>query len=310
MTCVENCPVRTSTDPNRQGVISFTPRDAPCARKRDVSILLIILCLMNITTHYQSPFSTGSLETGFPAQSAVAGVLIRFKTVPAGCLAVVDLEQVASALEESPERLSSVVLTPAEQKIFTGFRYSKRRCEWLGGRLAVKAAWLYITGREPSPEAMQALGVLPDSHGRPLPAHNGDRDLSISISHSSGFGVGMASTALSCGVDIQEISTRLQRLTSRFAGQGELALLHDTLAAQAEDTRLTMLWAAKEAIKKSLLHDQPSIFSGIRLVEIRVRNRDGCTFTCTVNNSTRATVFIGIHFPYILAHTTSHAGTA
>ena len=47
------------------------------------------------------------------------------------------------------------------------------------------------------------------------------------------------------------------------------------IAGINEPRRLTLLWSAKEAMKKSLLRDQPSIFQGFRLIGVK----DGAWFT-------------------------------
>ncbi len=157
------------------------------------------------------------------------------------------------------------LLSVEEQEHLATFRLDKRRREWLGGRLAGKQALLLLTGADIEP---RAVSILPDRHGRPraslpLPPPTP----SLSISHSGGFAVAMACRGRSCGIDIQEIVPRIRRLARHIGDEPELAILAQRTDAD-ETTRLTMLWAAKEAAKKSLLSDRSAFFSAIRLLDI------------------------------------------
>jgi phosphopantetheinyl transferase len=114
----------------------------------------------------------------------------------------------------------------------------------------------------------------------------------------------MAGIRSSCGTDIQKIDPRLLHLTDRFASDSELRVL-DTLPTDPE-TRLTILWTVKEALKKSILHNQPSIFSGIRLQKVQA-SASGLYLLCTVHNRQAPPVIVYICSSYIIAHTINHA---
>jgi phosphopantetheinyl transferase len=270
------------------------------ALRGNIHSLLIILCLMNITTYSHDIFPAAPpLADLFPTLLSLENLAVRAGGDRGHRLVLVDLSQVEKLLLSDPA-VALRCLAPREQEILAGYRFAKRRREWLGGRLAVKAALLLLQEQPLSPGAMTRLSVLPDAHGRP--SVQGSRGHSISISHSGEFAVGMACREKSCGVDIQEISSRLDNLTPRFAAKGELRLLEDSPTPNDHDTRLTMLWAAKEALKKSLLHDQPSIFSGICVQQIQRINDHCWSFACRVHEQA-ATVSVHACSSSILAHT-------
>jgi phosphopantetheinyl transferase len=216
-----------------------------------------------------------------------------------GCnsFALVDLAQVDRALQEGNGYLERAMLSDAEQLYFRKFRYPKRRNEWLGGRIAVKAA--LQAGKEI--DDVRQLSVLADKHGRPIVtgANGRERGSSVSISHSGGYAVALAAQGPACGIDLQRISGKLSSLTKYFASDKELTLLAGQ-AVHDRDTWLTMLWAAKECLKKSILHDQSVIFSETEVKTILPVNRYTCRFTCTVQaRAAQAEVYILA--PYILA---------
>lgn len=199
------------------------------------------------------------------------GLTLRFARPPAkqpACLALLDLAVLAERLaaKNAGPSLSSL-LSEAEQGRYAGFTYPKRQREWLGGRLACKFAVLHLAA-PPIKVAMPALSILPAANGAPLlscPSLPAWSLPAISISHSDGYVVAMAARTGACGIDIQKTSPQTVRVADRFAEPAEVRLLRETLPALDETQRLTLLWAAKEALKKGLLHDQPVVFQGVTL---------------------------------------------
>jgi|GEM_PF-1424768 len=144
------------------------------------------------------------------------------------------------------------------------FNQEKRRTEWLGGRMAAKSAGSTLLGK---PEVDWAnLVVRTEEDGRPyLTAGTGEAAPFISISHS-----GMMAAALAanrpCGLDIQLPGERILRVRERFASPDEEVILKSSLGESfAETERLTMLWAAKEAVRK-MVRSSPLL----GLLEIRM----------------------------------------
>ena len=222
-------------------------------------------------------------------------------------LTLVDLNLIEQAVERNEPQLLQQILSTAEQAYFQRFKYIKRKKEWLGGRIAAKAALL-----APLPSHahdLTSITLLPNKHGRPLieeiPASLSvlQAKPAISLSHSDDFAVALArlNSRSSCGVDLQKISTKLTGLTSHFATDRELQLLTEQADCDV-DTRLTMLWTVKEALKKALLHDQSVIFSETELHELTRLNESVWRFTCVVQEKSQS-VLVHSLSPYILSFT-------
>lgn len=190
------------------------------------------------------------------------------------CLTLINLDRLEQALEhEMVEDHLLALLSSEEKKLFSGFAYPKRRKEWLGGRLAAKYAVCQLLAVKKTEQILPTLSILPTESGSPRLTGTGfsrDQLPALSISHSGRFAVALAAAAESCGVDIQKISPQTQRVADRFCEPHELQLLRDCAPLLDEKERLTLLWSAKEALKKALLHDQPVIFQGVALQSVAV----------------------------------------
>jgi phosphopantetheinyl transferase len=233
-------------------------------------------------------------------------------------LALVDLALIEQALERNEQnelQFLQQVLSTAEQEYFQRFKYMKRKKEWLGGRIAAKAALLALVNADPP--NLPHITLLPNKHGRPIikevskslnNASSLKSNTALSISHSDGFAVALARHSRTCGIDLQEVSTKLAGLTSHFATDAELLLLAEQAGCD-EDTRLTMLWTVKEALKKALLHDQAVIFSETELYELtrlnQSVNEEVWRFICTVQEKRQA-VLVHLLPPYVLSLTDNH----
>jgi len=222
------------------------------------------------------PINETSLSSFFSTKTMLLpGLAVRTCQPATGTptyMALLDLTDLDQAMaSESGRREVSALLSPEEQKLAATYAYSKRRTEWLGGRLACKTCVLGLPPCGQHPHPMPAVSVLPSPNGSPRLTGLDDRARpwpAISISHSSRYAVAMAAMAESCGVDIQQVSTRTRHVADRFSKPEELELLLDALPAWTEPQRLTLLWSVKEAYKKSLLRDQPVIFQGVDLLAV------------------------------------------
>lgn len=191
------------------------------------------------------------LTAFFPAAFAWG----RLRAEEERCAVLVDLEQLR---EEAAARL----LSEAEQDFFRQLRHPKRRSEWLGGRIAAKAALLNLPEDAAFAAQARRLTILPDAQGRPT-VSGGQDNFALSITHSGSYAAALAAQGRHCGIDLQVISAKLPLLTKYFAAAAELELLAGQPELGSEAAALTMLWAVKEAVKKSLPHDQPGMFAGI-----------------------------------------------
>ncbi|MCP4806816.1 MAG: SDR family NAD(P)-dependent oxidoreductase [Proteobacteria bacterium] len=117
----------------------------------------------------------------------------------------------------------------------------KRIGDRIAGRIAAKRALSALTGAPPLSIRIRALPT-----GQPVSEIDGQPGPGISISHSGGRAVALASATERVGVDLEQIEARHPSFVDEWFSAEERELL-------GEDTvRITTAWAAKEAILKAL----------------------------------------------------------
>ncbi|MDH3329741.1 MAG: 4'-phosphopantetheinyl transferase superfamily protein [Desulfobulbaceae bacterium] len=229
------------------------------------------------------------------------------------CLSLVDLDQLGKKMQNEVHRKNIIsLLAPDEKKFFSTFSYPKRQIEWLGGRIAGKFAALLLLEEEISTDRFASITIMPREDGSPglKSVLHSDRLPSVSISHSGRFAAGMAANNKVCGVDIQKITDKTQKVVTRFAESDEIRLLAETMPDLNKTQHLSLLWSAKEAIKKALLKDQPVIFQGVLLKDLHFKRFVTLCLQFPGKAPRLAEVNAAIIGEYILAftvHTNSHA---
>ncbi len=194
-------------------------------------------------------------------------------------------------------------LSSAEVQKLATFTYKKRYTEWLGGRLAAKyCIELFHQKAGTSPPEPNTFSIGTDEHGRPHLVIASHRPPSVSISHSKGYAAAYVSHTQSCGIDIQQITSKMLTVAEKFTNQGEESLFQDTLNHLLN---LTIIWVAKEAVKKSLLHDKPITFSGTNVIEVEKTGSNTWKLQCDVIGSppTATTVKIAAFNDFIIGCT-------
>ena len=144
-------------------------------------------------------------------------------------------------ITESSEELYAQLATHRYDAPLADKKNESRRAEWLAVRLLVKE----LFGSE--------CEVAYHSTGRPY-LKNGATH--ISISHTKGFAAVAYHHDAPIGMDIEYISSRVERIASRFTTQVEASYIdvHDEHARQMYHL---INWSAKEALYK--LFDSPSL---------------------------------------------------
>jgi phosphopantetheinyl transferase len=149
-------------------------------------------------------------------------------------------------LQESSN--AELFLTEEELATYQDFSNSKRKLHWLGGRVAAKKAIIRLMQKQLQ---WHDIAISSLDSGRPLATVTGDIfQTDISISHSEGLAGAMAVTQGHCGIDIQIVTEKVSRVAPRFSTEREISLLQNSVPATTEE-RLTLLWAAKESIRKA-----------------------------------------------------------
>ncbi len=180
-------------------------------------------------------------------------------------------------------------LTDMEKKLFAAFTYEKRRMEWLAGRIAAKhaAIKLFSTSSPKQREIKDAEWIKwevgAEENGRPfIVPKSGKPD--ISISHSSTIAVAMAATKGTCGVDIQKISPRIIKVEQKFIDSQEKEFNKCAcLAHLSAEKFMTLVWSAKEALRKGSGHKSVIGFMEMKLNTVTAERDNGLIFefVCT-----------------------------
>jgi len=153
--------------------------------------------------------------------------------------------------------LASYYLCREECERFHSFRLEKRKTEWLAGRIAAKCAALQLQHNEEKicwdKKQWQQLQISAASSGKPFALCSAlacRPPLHISISHSRDFAIAIAARQ-NCGVDIQQVTPAVERVEERFVSSEERNILAELADLYGNQAALTLLWSAKEAVKKT-----------------------------------------------------------
>jgi phosphopantetheinyl transferase (holo-ACP synthase) len=186
--------------------------------------------------------------------------------------------------QQEEEALCREWLHREEQEKLSSLCRPKRHIEWLGGRICVKEALLaFLKGAGPLSANVSAprLQIVAAPSGRPMLRQGAVAGKMatphISISHSGEYAMAVAA-AVPCGIDIQENRETLGRIKEKFCGAAEEKILTRVLAALAPLERLSLLWAAKESIKKAAILERMPGFLELTLhrIDTFAPDRRGC----------------------------------
>ena len=181
--------------------------------------------------------------------------------------------------------LSKIV---SETKNLNSISHTKRRTEWLAGR------WLVLQLAERM--NLPFSGIWTDEFNKP---HLVSDNATISLSHATPYVVAIINTKVPCGIDIEQIRSKLKPLAPKFLNEAELAIGEDDL------TNLAILWGAKEALYK--LHGRKSLIfkENLAIEEFKFAENFG-SFTGLLNiddEHEKYTMKAGKFDDYVLVYT-------
>lgn len=155
-------------------------------------------------------------------------------------------------------------LTPGEQARYEGFRFDKRRGDWLLGRWAAKRALLELAERPD--RDMTRFEIRSEENGAPLPMLDGaPYEVGLSISHSNDRAFCVVSAAAPMlGCDIEFVEPRSGAFVETFFTAAEHGCV-ECADPRDRDTLVTMIWSAKESTLKAL---RTGLRSDTRSVEV------------------------------------------
>ncbi|GAB6191180.1 4'-phosphopantetheinyl transferase superfamily protein [Desulfocastanea catecholica] len=218
------------------------------------------------------------------------------------------------------------LLHPKEAALLSGYRFTKRRSEYLTGRICAKMAIQSFLQQSTTPALVLKSGdieIASTVSGRPdvrvHAAHAEPLKMDISISHSGDYGVALV-TGSTCGIDLQLRQAGLVRVQEKYCAVDEHKVLAAFLPNHEPLTRLALLWTAKEAAKKALSYWQMVGFLDLQVTELK-NLRDAVVFCLRIRPEgnrhmpEEVCVVAGLFGDYALAiclvnEDRNHAGTA
>ncbi len=142
-------------------------------------------------------------------------------------------------------------LTPDERVRLDGFRFEKRRRDWLLGRWASKVALLALTGL--SHRDINRLEIASAPDGAPLPRLDSRPcQMMLSLRHSNNrasAAVRPGATPLGC--DLELIESRGAGFVETYFTTAECEAV-ERANPEDRDTLITIIWSAKESVLKAL----------------------------------------------------------
>ncbi len=225
---------------------------------------------------FPSPDAPDWLANGFLTAHQLSTCRTLFPgQTPEVALTFIDLCLLQTALTAPQQAITTTYLDQVELERFSSFSFAKRQLEWLGGRMAAKRAALSVTSKTAGlPTSCADYRIEAEASGRPylwcmrgaqakLPA--------ISISHSHGMAGAVAVAGHSCGLDLQRITPKVISVRERFASSEERSIISAApgLHGQDEATLLTLIWSAKEALRKAICCQPLLGFTEITLSQLQ-----------------------------------------
>ena len=144
-------------------------------------------------------------------------------------------------IAESADELYDMLHTQRYDAALSAIHHEARRTEWL----AVRVLLAHILGSD------KEIAYHPS--GKPYLV---DGSYHISISHTKGYAAIAYHSSREVGIDIERISSRVERIADRFTHASEMAYMNEC-DAHEHLMRLLINWSAKEALYK--LYDSPSM---------------------------------------------------
>jgi 4'-phosphopantetheinyl transferase EntD len=178
-------------------------------------------------------------------------------------------------ITESSDELYALLATHQYDAQLLAKRNECRRAEWLAVRLLVKE----LFGNE--------CKVAYHPTGRPY-LEGGDAY--ISISHTKGYAAVAYHRSLPLGVDIEYISSRVERIAHRFTSQMESSYI-DVNGEHNRQLYHLVNWSAKETLYK--LYDSPAMaeFQEVFHIAPYMLSTQG-TLNASVNNENKDDVLV------------------
>lgn len=152
----------------------------------------------------------------------------------------------------------------SEKKVLSGFKFSKKRNDWLLGRWTAKNAVKHFLGATHPGLSHTSVEIIAAEDGAPEVYHKGNHlPAYISLSHSNGTGIcAVSSPDVKIGCDLEKIEPRSQFLVNDHFTKHEQKLI-STNDRDLKALWTNLVWSAKESALKTLRE-------GLRIDTLRI----------------------------------------
>ncbi len=182
-------------------------------------------------------------------------------------------------------------LSQEEIDKYHSYALPKRKLEYLTGRISAKMSIISFLKNNSSLNTNPApyeIVIRNLESGRPTFFFENRQILSgpedISISHSSQYACATSCNNF-CGIDIQTCNSTLERVKDKFCSPTEESYLAPTLNSLGNLPTLSLLWSAKEAVKKTLSTIKMPGFLEIHLKDIIIHKETVYKMTFNISKS-------------------------
>ncbi|HOV11937.1 MAG TPA: 4'-phosphopantetheinyl transferase superfamily protein [Bacteroidales bacterium] len=151
--------------------------------------------------------------------------------------------------ETVDQLVGSVVLSESEKEVLATFKHDKSKKHWLSYRALLQQ----LLG--------EAVSVQYTYFGKPY-LYNEKQRQHVSITHSGDYSAVIINPHTSVGIDIEEVSRRIERVAPRFLSEEELLFMDKNSFLE----HLTICWTAKEALFKISGNDYYDFREQIKLL--------------------------------------------
>jgi len=167
-------------------------------------------------------------------------------------LTQVPISLIRSALKTNEKGVLSEQLMKEEKIQYNKLKHTKRRLEWLAGRIVSKAAIRIYLDKDALALTDMAIRAFPDNS--PYVFTNAPKRMKslpyISISHSNDVAVSLAAQIPGIGIDVEKINDSILEIADEFSGDDEVAQI-SVCTACPRKVVLTIIWTMKEAYIKA-----------------------------------------------------------
>jgi 4'-phosphopantetheinyl transferase len=148
-------------------------------------------------------------------------------------------------------------LSPREQAVLAGIRYTKRYLEFRTRRWTAKRALAHLLARETTPAALAALEIGNHPGGAPFVLVDGrPAAIEVSISDRAGWAVCLLAAPWVArgplGIDLEIVEPRSDAFVEDFFTARERETVRALPAGEARNEAANLIWSAKEAALKVL----------------------------------------------------------